>query len=56
MRQVVPDYFVMRDNPLPDKLSGSLVGELPTSENRCRRSDELHPYFRLVTSCQVGKK
>ena len=32
--------FVMRDNPLPDKLSGSIVGESPTSEKRCKRSDE----------------
>jgi len=35
--------FVMRDNPLPDKLSGSLVGNSPTSNESVTGRIQLHP-------------
>jgi len=35
--------FVMRDNPLLDKLSGSLVGNSPTSNESGDARIQLHP-------------
>ena len=35
--------FVMRDNPLLDKLSGSLVGNSPTSNESANGRIQLHP-------------
>ena len=35
--------FVMRDNPLLDKLSGSLVGNSPTSNESGNARIQLHP-------------
>ena len=35
--------FVMRDNPLLDKLSGSLVGNSPTSNKIANDWIQLHP-------------
>ena len=35
--------FVMRDNPLLDKLSGSLVGNSPTSNESANGQIQLYP-------------
>ena len=35
--------FVMRNNPLPDKLSGNLVGNSPTSNKSGNTRIQLHP-------------
>lgn len=35
--------FVMRDNPLLDKLPGSLVGNSPTSNESSNARIQLHP-------------
>lgn len=48
--------FVMRDNPLLDKLSGSLVGNSPTSNESANGRIQLHPKLRWKTSCQLDTK
>ena len=48
--------FVMCGNPLPDKLSGSLVGNSPTSNKSANGWIQLHPNLGWTTSCQLGTK
>ena len=48
--------FVMCGNPLPDKLSGSLVGNSPTSNESANGQIQLHPKLGWNTSCQLGTK
>ena len=48
--------FVMRDNPLLDKLSGSLVGNSPTSNESANGRIQLHPKLGWKTSCQLDTK
>ena len=48
--------FVMRDNPLLDKLSGSLVGNSPTSNESANGRIQLYPKLGWKTSCQLDTK
>ena len=48
--------FVMRNNPLPDKLSGNLVGNSPTSTESTNGQIQLYLKWGWRTSCQLGTK
>ena len=48
--------YVMYGNPLPNNLSGSLVGNSPTSNKSANGWIQLHPNLGWTTSCQLGTK
>lgn len=48
--------YVMYGNPLPNNLSGSLVGNSPTSNKSANDWIQLHPNLGWTTSCQLGTK
>ena len=48
--------YVICGNPLPNKLSGSLVGNSPTSNESGNARIPLHPKLGWKTSCQLDTK
>ena len=48
--------YVMYGNPLPNNLSGSLVGNSPTSNKSANGWIQLHPNLGWTTSCQLDTK